>query len=333
MKVSVVTTVYNGEAYLQESIDSILGQTYRNFEFIIVNDGSSDGTIDILNKIIDPRVKVIHFQKNEGSAKRLNYAIDQAAGDWIFIQDGDDISLSNRLEKQVNYIQNSDPGLVLLGSFMECITGEDIIDPNRTAAIEKYWNNLDDNMKIKKEILRGCPLCHGTVAFLKDAFIKAGKYDPAYTIPYDWDLWIRLNELGRIEKVPEILYQYRICLKSLSNKNWEETCNQMMKISCKYIKQLYYYNYDCPRFVLIGKQKAVGNFYQNVLPSTQVEIAHIINETETNIGEKAFQLVVSKKADGILILEGIHAREIIKYLESKGMAYNSNVFRLHNGTF
>ena len=333
MKVSVVTTVYNGEAYLQESIDSILGQTYKNLEYIIVNDGSNDGTIDILNKITDPRVKVFHFQKNEGSAKRLNYAIDQAVGDWIFIQDGDDISVSTRIEKQVNYIQNSNPGLVLLSTLMECITGEDIIDPKRTTAIEQYWNDLDDNKKINKEILRGCPLCHGTVAFSKEAFIKAGKYDPTYTIPYDWDLWIRLNELGRIEKVPETLYQYRIYLKSLSNKNWEETCNQMMRISCKYIKELKYYNYDRPRFVLIGKQKAIGNFYQNVLPYTEVEITNIVTEKETNIGEKAFQLVVDKKADGILILEGIHARALVKYLESKGMIYNSNVFRLHNGTF
>ncbi|GAA3329507.1 hypothetical protein GCM10020331_077850 [Ectobacillus funiculus] len=134
--------------YLQEAIDSILRQTYKDFEFIIVNDGSKDGTGDILNKVTDSRVKSNPFFKNnEGSVKRLNYAIDLAEGDWIFIQDADDISLESRIEKQVNYIQNSDSNLVVLGAFMKCIEGEDQIPTPKLEAIEKYWNTLDTHKK------------------------------------------------------------------------------------------------------------------------------------------------------------------------------------------
>ncbi|MFD2616328.1 glycosyltransferase family 2 protein [Terrilactibacillus laevilacticus] len=332
MKVTVVTTVYNGEEYLQEAINSILNQTYNTFEYIIVNDGSTDSTSQILNRIQDPRVKVIHYPHNEGSVKRLNEAIELAEGDWIFIQDGDDISYKDRIKKQVEYIQNANTNIAVLGTFMECITGKDDIDQYRLKAIEKYWNTLDTNEKINYEKLRGCPLCHGTVAFSKKAFFKAGKYDPNYKIAYDMDLWIRMGEIGLIEKVPEILYQYRIYLKSLSNKNWPETCNEMMHITCKYIRELIYYKHDRPKFVLLGTKKAISNFYINILPYVDLEIVYCTGGRILEAAEKAFKYVVNHKADGVLILEGYKEDYIVNYLKSKGMKYNSNVFRLQNGT-
>ncbi|UJF31540.1 glycosyltransferase family 2 protein [Paenibacillus hexagrammi] len=124
MKVSVITAVFNGEAYIQEAIDSILGQTYTDLEYIIVNDGSTDKTREILDRIQDPRVKVIHLPENQGAARCMNLAASHATGEWIAVQDADDISLPRRLELQVEHIRKN-PKLVLVGSKIDCISGDE----------------------------------------------------------------------------------------------------------------------------------------------------------------------------------------------------------------
>lgn len=108
---------------MMEAVNSILAQTYQAFEFIIVNDGSSDSTAALLSSIQDSRVKIIHKKKNRGLADALNKAIKKSEGDWIVRQDADDISLPHRLEEQVKYIQ-AHPDVMMVCSQIQCINGK-----------------------------------------------------------------------------------------------------------------------------------------------------------------------------------------------------------------
>ena len=117
MDVSVVMAVHNGQEYLREAVESVLLQTYTDLELIIVNDASTDKTGEILERINDERVKVIHLAENRGAAAALNLGIEQAKGDWIAIHDADDISYPHRIERQMRYLQDR-PGTVAVGSFI-----------------------------------------------------------------------------------------------------------------------------------------------------------------------------------------------------------------------
>jgi len=104
-KISVIMSVYNGEKYLGEAIDSVLGQTFTDFDFIIVNDGSTDGSPGIIQSYRDERIRVINNEKNIGLTKSLNKAIKESGGEYIARQDADDISLPERFEEQVWFLE------------------------------------------------------------------------------------------------------------------------------------------------------------------------------------------------------------------------------------
>jgi len=105
-KVTVLMPVYNGEKYLNEAIDSILGQTFKDFKFLIINDGSTDGTADILKSYKDSRIKVTNNEKNIGLTKSLNKGLKMAKSEYIARMDADDISLPTRLQKQVEFMDS-----------------------------------------------------------------------------------------------------------------------------------------------------------------------------------------------------------------------------------
>ena len=236
MLISVVMSVYNGEEFLRESINSILTQTYKNFEFIIINDGSTDNTRSILDSISDSRVKVIHLNENKGVAIARNTGVDMSKGSWIAVQDADDISFPTRLEEQVNYIITH-PEIVAVGSHIECVEGKEKTSNYVTHGIENFHNSFQTSEQLKNERFRSCPLAHGSTAFSKEAFLKAGRYDPQYRILQDYDLWMRMFQLGSIEIVPKQLYQYRVISNSLSHTDQIAFCNEKNVISTKYIRE------------------------------------------------------------------------------------------------
>ncbi|MBP3041695.1 glycosyltransferase family 2 protein, partial [Bacillaceae bacterium Marseille-Q3522] len=179
MLISIVMAVYNGEQYLQSAIDRILGQTYKTFELIIVNDGSFDQTKDILDLVSDTRVKIIHLEKNAGAANALNIGIEQASGEWIAIHDADDISEPARLEEQVKYLE-SYPESIGVGSLIKCIPGNTPVREMMLKNEEQNYNKLLDDKKVYDNRLFTCYLCHGSVVFSKDLFKKIGGYNPKY---------------------------------------------------------------------------------------------------------------------------------------------------------
>jgi len=212
-KVSVIMAVYNDEQYLSEAIDSILNQTYRKFEFIIINDGSTDSSSEILNEYErkDSRVKVVK-QKNVGLTKSLNRAIKLSMGEYITRMDSDDISHRDRLLKQVKF---------LMANLDYALVGTNVIK------IDEYGKHLEVN-KTKyshNDIYntfknRNC-IAHGSVMINKELVGDLLKYDETFLYAQDFRLWAKIAKRFKIANLKEPLYLLRLHKESLSKKKIE----------------------------------------------------------------------------------------------------------------
>lgn len=206
-KVSVVMSVYNGGKYVCNAIDSIIAQSYKDIEFVIVDDGSTDDTRHLLQNQDDPRIKVIWNGEREGVTKALNKGIQMASSEYIARQDADDISMYDRLEKQVNYLERN-PTLALLGTAIKIIDAEG----NHLQDIEYPVSPPLIRRALKKY---NC-FCHGSVVFKKRCFDEIGGYRDAFTTAQDYDLWLRLSEKYEVANLHDQLYKYRFNPSSLT---------------------------------------------------------------------------------------------------------------------
>lgn len=210
-EVSVIMGVYNGSVYLRESVESILSQEGVNFEFIIINDGSTDESAEILNEYAqkDGRVKIIH-QENLGLTKALIRGCQEAYGDFIARQDSDDISLPGRLNKLLGLIK-SNSKVAFVSSWAKCVgpAGELLFQINRpgdpATATQKL---LHDKMG---------PPAHGSVMFERKAYERVGGYREEFYYGQDSDLWLRMARIGKIGYVQEYLYKWRYSADAISS--------------------------------------------------------------------------------------------------------------------
>ena len=204
--VSIVMPIYNCEKYLRDSIDSILSQTFKYFEFIIINDGSEDDSASIVNSYDDSRIRFIDDKFNIKLPKRRNQAISVAKGRYIVIQDGDDISEKTRIETQVRFMENN-ISYFCVGSWAKKINQEgDIVGEMDYPPS----SNSDCIQMITKKCMN--PFIDPTTMFRRKDFLELGGYSQEqsiYTVP-DFDLWLRAIESGKIfANIQEPLIKYR----------------------------------------------------------------------------------------------------------------------------
>ncbi|MBL7086009.1 MAG: radical SAM protein, partial [Candidatus Cloacimonetes bacterium] len=205
-KVSIVMSVHASAQYLKESIDSILNQTYKDFEFLVVNDGSSKSIQDVINTYSDSRLVTLD-QPWIGLTKSLNNAIEYSRGKYIARMDAGDISLPNRIQKQVTILKNN-LKIGLVGTSYKEIseTGKKISETILSA----------DNLKLKEGLLFQNKFCHGAVMFRCKCLEKVGLYREDFKRAQDYDLWLRIAEHFDITNIPEILYIRRVEKDSIS---------------------------------------------------------------------------------------------------------------------
>ena len=203
-------SVYNGEKYLEEATESILNQSFRDFEFIIINDGSIDKTQEILEGFQrrDKRIRVVS-RANKGLIYSLNEGVKMAQGEYIVRMDADDVSRPKRLEKQLKYAQ--DNGLMICGSWAEGADsqGKKVRD----------MNYPPDTGKIRTYALLHNPFIHPSVMFRKDVFEKVGGYRQFFKHIEDYELWTRIVFKYKTGNIPEILLNYRFHGEQITNKN------------------------------------------------------------------------------------------------------------------
>lgn len=211
--ISVLLCVYNGEKYVTAAIDSILAQTYSNFEFVIVNDGSSDRTFEILEEVAkkDSRVRVVH-QKNSGLTRALNTGLALCRGQWIARQDDDDISLPQRLEKQVQYVTaHEDVGL--LG------TACDVIDVDGNILSMQEIPLFTKHHELCRELQCRNPFIHTSVMYKRELIQKCGGYSEDYPAAEDYECWIRMSKMTQLSQLSEKLVQRRISPQMICKLN------------------------------------------------------------------------------------------------------------------
>lgn len=206
--ITVLMPVYNGADYLRAAVLSILDQTFKDYEFLIINDGSTDQSAKILAEFHDPRIKIIH-QKNMGLAATLNKGIALAQGKYIARQDQDDLSLPSRLEKQFHYMETH-PDYALLGTQADIWVND--------LPTDRQHLHANDHAVLCFELLFNNPFVHSSVMFRSDVVKELGGYstDPARQPPEDFELWSRISRSHCIANLPEVLLVYREVQNSMS---------------------------------------------------------------------------------------------------------------------
>ena len=211
----MVMSVYNDAEYLSESVESILSQEGVDFEFIIIDDGSTDGSGEMLDEYAakDGRVRLIH-QANVGLTRALIRGCDIALGQYIARQDGDDLSLAGRLAGLRKRIV-SEQNLSFVSSWAKCVGP----DGEQLRTVRRPSDSAEATRALLHE--RQGPPAHGSVMFKKEAYEAVGGYRDGFYYAQDSDLWLRLAEIGRVAYVPEVLYAYRSSPHSISSESRE----------------------------------------------------------------------------------------------------------------
>jgi len=216
-KVSVIIPVYNGEKYLKETIDSVLKQTYQDFEIIIVDDASTDSSPEIIRSFIKKypdKIKLFWHKKNKGCpAATKNTGIKHAKGDFIAFLDQDDVWLPRKLEKQINILKSNDR---LIANF----TNGYIFDDPKNKAIAKRWAYITpfpDFYVVRKRLLKENFILSSSSALVRAKILKkAGGFDEKMKLADDYDLWFRLTFYGKFSFIQEPLFNWRFHTESLS---------------------------------------------------------------------------------------------------------------------
>lgn len=217
-------TVYNAEQYLKKSIQSIINQTYKNWELIIIDDCSRDGSIAILNSFKNKKIKIFMLPKHLGRTKALNYGLDRSKGKYIAIMDADDYSEKNRLETQVKFLENN-KDYSLVTSWYK------LIFSNKIKVFERpTWKN-----KFVRKFLLKNILAHSSIMYLRSSAFKFGKYPQVLKYAQDWGLILRFIKWSNIKILKKYLVNINVSKDGMTYSN-----KYKLFIIKDYIKNLNY---------------------------------------------------------------------------------------------
>lgn len=201
LALSVVMPVYNGEKYIKDSIKSILNQTFKDFELIIINDGSTDKTLKIIEQFKEKRIFLYNNKKNLGVAKSLNVGLKLAKGKYIARIDADDLNYPNRFEIQVKFL-NQNPEYVLIGSNADWIDRKGNLIPG-------FKVKLNDS-ELRKWMFFRNQFFHSSVMFRSSAVKLLGYYNEVLNGVEDYDLWFKMLRIGKVANISKSLIKRRI---------------------------------------------------------------------------------------------------------------------------
>jgi glycosyltransferase involved in cell wall biosynthesis len=209
--VSVVMPVFNGEKYLSQAIDSILNQTFRDFEFIIIDDGSADGTAKLLQLYArkDARIRILS-QRNQGLISTLNRGCEESRGHYIARMDADDISVPDRFAKQVAFL-GVHPEVAVVGGAAQFINDQGLLPDG--------LRHPTESAEVAVKLQTYCALAHPTVMMRRKVVKAVGGYRIAFPDAEDYDLWLRIAEGHDLANLPDIVLHYRLHANQVSNRH------------------------------------------------------------------------------------------------------------------
>lgn len=225
-KVTVLMPVYNGEDHLRDAMESILQQTFTDFEFLIIDDGSTDQSVSIVRSYRDPRIRIIRNETNLKLVNTLNKGIDLAKGKYIARMDCDDISLPGRLRAQVELLDQN-PSIGLCGTAAMMMNDRGIV------------RHPEHHNDIRCQLLFNSSFIHPTVMIRKSVLTQYKLYyDSTIIYAQDYDLWVCMSEVTLVRNLPEVLLHYRVHKQQISVKYGDQQLdyskktmqNQLMKL-------------------------------------------------------------------------------------------------------
>ncbi len=227
--VSVVMPVYNGERYLKEAIESILNQTYKNFEFIIVDDKSTDGSRGVLKEYArkDKRIKLVFNKENKGQSKTVKKGIRISQGEFFLKLDQDDVASQNRIKETVNFLLDHKE-YVLVGGGLKIIDEE-----SNVVGCRDYPTT---NSEIKKHLFFKSPFAYPAVT-IRAKFLKSIKYPDMFQFADDYYMWSKLLSLGKGYNLPDYLTYYRINRQQVKNKSLKAQLKETIEVQKRIFKE------------------------------------------------------------------------------------------------
>lgn len=288
--VSVVITTYNRAKLIARAIESVLNQAYRDFELIIVDDGSTDNTAEIVNSYNDKRIRYIRHEKNRGAAAARNTGIRAARCEYIAFQDSDDEWFSNKLEKQMMAFRDAPPAVGVVYSGVWYLAGR-----KRWYAAYPDKNRKDGDLH--KSLLKLGYICFMASVVKKECFEKAGMFDEQLPTAEDWEMWIRISKYYHFKCIDEPLayvysapgghssYRFNRALQMILAKHMEDFKSVRGLLSS--------YSLTVGVYLCLGGQFALGKSYiVNAIKANPLNIMAIIAGAISLLGEDAFNKIV-----------------------------------------
>lgn len=227
-KITVLMSVYNSQEFLKDAIESILNQTFKDFEFLIIDDGSNDKSLEIISSYHDRRIVLINNEMNMGLAKSLNKGLHLAKGKYIARMDADDIALPFRLDRQFTFMEENTE-VDICGSWVQTI-GD---------GVENIWRHPTSNDEIKVQLLFNSALVHPSVFMRKKSIFDKGLfYNESIKRAQDYELWSRVAITGEMRNIPEVLLKYRLHSDQTGKKYKESQIDTARNVRINLLKKL-----------------------------------------------------------------------------------------------
>jgi glycosyltransferase involved in cell wall biosynthesis len=243
--ISVIIPVYNGEKMIRETIDSVLNQTFPDFELLVINDGSTDSTLEVLQTIQDRRLKVFSYP-NAGQPVSRNRGIGKAVGEYISFIDADDLWTPDKLEAQLRVLQEN-PEAAVAYSWSDCI--------DESSQFFRQGGHLSINGDVYQNLLVVNFLENGSNPLIRrQALMEVGGFDESLSNAHDWDMWLRLAAHYHFIAVPSTQILYRVSPNSMSSNVWGMEASSLRVLEQAFNK--------APISVDHLKSKSFGNLYK-----------------------------------------------------------------------
>ena len=324
-EISVLMSVYNGEEFIAESINSILNQTFTDFELIIVDDGSTDGTVDVVQSFRDKRIRLFRFVENKGVGAALKFSLSKAEGRYIAKADADDINRLDRLEKQKTFLDRN-PDIELVKGFIEYFPHDEPIrkSPKFKAKkiLEKEKNRVVSPEDIWEKLYWYCCIPHTTIMCRSES-MKAVGYDEL-RICEDYKLFYHMNKKGyKMATIPEVLVHMRVIGTSITaSTESRELLQQVFEIKKEEILRLFAKNEP----VYIWGAGGMGRNFLQFIQEEGFQIAGFIDgdrqkQGDEILGVRVFppELFAGKKEGCKLVVASQPGRfEIVNHLKNLG---------------
>lgn len=327
-RVSILLSVYNGALTINRCLDSLLAQTFRDFELIIVNDGSTDQTVAHITNYSDSRIKLINLE-HVGLAKALNIGLEACKGQYIARMDADDWCANNRLELQANFL-DSNPDVGVVSSLVKYAGDR---THNTGYALHVDWINRQlTHEEIQKKRFEDSPLANPSCMFRKSLVDQFGNYSEE-PIPEDYEFWLRLLHHGvRMEKIKEVLLYWSDLPTRITRNSDNYSQSAFFEVKAKYLKHWIDQHLSNPSVYIFGSGRSVNNKAQ-ALQAQGIEIHKYLTVKSSSRGKHLMhyeQLPMATEENLVLSLIGDRTgkQQVHEFLAKKGYQEGVNYFML-----